>query len=662
MPMKKPCFSFLKIFVFLLVLIFFGLLLVHKIQLPTDDLGRHLKNGEMILQGKFSVLTKNFYSYTEPDFLFVNHHWLSGVIFYLINSVFGFAGLVIFKVIVLLAAFVLLFLTALKKADFWLVALFSVPTILILGERTDLRPEIFSYLFIAIFLYLLIDLEKHPERKRIFWLIPCQLLWVNLHIYFFIGLALVAGFLLERVIVNYKNLKGDQLIRKSILVLLLLAIVCLINPQGVKGALYPLNIFGNYAFNISENYSLANFLKISAPWEDSAVTIFRPAVFLLIFSFIFGFFLNRKSRPIFYFLASAGTVALAFSMVRGLAFFGFIFLLASTANFNSVFALLKNKWQAPGSLAGKLAQGSFIFVLIALLCYLIGLGSQGKILKYKKPGLGLTAWSENAGIFFKEQNLHGPIFNDYDIGSYLTYNLFPQEKVFIDNRPEAYPGSFFLSTYLPAIEREDQWQEILAEYRFNAIFFYHYDKGPYVRNFIYKRLRDPVWLLVYADPYAVILLKNSPENQATIKEFQITKENIGEKLGFLVNSTDAEDQIAAGDLFFLVGRDDLGIALFKKIVSRWPEKRKVWLIMGEWELRQNDSAGPSMAADYLEKAVTLGEKTAEAYTYLGLAYFKLGQFGKAEEVLQKAIKINPDYQDAKNSLEQLQKYLNSGEN
>ena len=38
--------------------------------------------------------------------------------------------------------------------------------------------------------------------------------------------------------------------------------------------------------------------------------------------------------------------------------------------------------------------------------------------------------------FFKTENIKGSIFNNYDIGGYLIFNLFPNQKLFVDNRPE----------------------------------------------------------------------------------------------------------------------------------------------------------------------------------------------------------------------------------
>src|SRR3989344_2875124 len=73
--------------------LYFCLFSVEKINLVTADIGRHIKNGEIFLHSgefgisKSEILHTNLFSYTYPDFSFINHHWGSGVIAYLIYSV-----------------------------------------------------------------------------------------------------------------------------------------------------------------------------------------------------------------------------------------------------------------------------------------------------------------------------------------------------------------------------------------------------------------------------------------------------------------------------------------------------------------------------------------------------------------------------------------------
>ncbi|MDD5145371.1 MAG: tetratricopeptide repeat protein [Candidatus Pacebacteria bacterium] len=636
-----------KILVFILILSFFGSLLIHKIALPTDDLGRHIKNGEMVFKYA-NVFRTNFYSYTEPNSQFINHHWFFGVISYFLSETVGFGGMVIFGTIILLFTFLMLFFVSKKKADFWLISILSLPTILLLGERTDFRPEIFSYLFFVIFLYFLIDSEGHPNQNKIFWLIPIQLLWVNLHIFFFLGVILVLGFLLEKIILNRKNLKGNPQIKKLFFLLLFLIFVCFFNPNGIRGVLYPISIFNRQSIQVMENSSFSDILKTGNPLNISA-KIFIPMVFLSALSFVIGI----RKKLIFYGLASIGAAAASFIIFsRGVALFGLIFLPAVSSNLNGVFVSLKDrlckKWPRVGKAAGTI----LIVVLIITFSYFISLGIQEKILKKHVFGIGLTTYSDSSAMFFKKEGLSGPIFNDFDIGSYLIYYLFPQEKVFVDNRPEAYSASFFKDVYEPIFEKEEKWQEMLEKYNFNIIFLHYYDEGPNVWQFLFRRMNDPQWSLVYADPYAVILLKNSQANLILIEKFGITKENAEKKLEYLAESQNTDYQIAAADLFNLLGRMDLSEAVFIKVVAEHPENGKIWMIIGEMQLAKNN---PISAISYLNKAINFGQKTSEAYSFLGLAYFNSGQIAKARDALQKSLEINPDRQDAKNLFDTIEK-------
>ena len=96
-----------KLLIIFVIFAWFGILLSHKVDLSTADLGRHIQNGNIIVHGswadKWAVLHTNFYSYTLPNQPFTNHHWLSGVVFYFIFKASGFIGLSIFYVLMGLA-------------------------------------------------------------------------------------------------------------------------------------------------------------------------------------------------------------------------------------------------------------------------------------------------------------------------------------------------------------------------------------------------------------------------------------------------------------------------------------------------------------------------------------------------------------------------------
>jgi len=637
----------LKIFVVILILFSYASILCHKINLPTDDLGRHLTNGEIIWQTK-SVAQTNLYSYTEPDFESANHHWLSGVVFYLLFKIIGFSGLVIFKIILLLAVFSLVLFISIRRGNFWIASLASIPAIYILSERTDLRPEIFSYFFTALFLFFLYDLEENPAKNRIFWLIPLQLLWANLHIYFFIGIAMTAGFLLEKIITHRKALKNNPLIKKLSFLFLSLIAISLINPYGIKLLLYPLNIFKNYGYDIVENKS-PFFLQHLM--HNPAISAFKIAVALLIISFFFSFRQWLVFRPIFLFLASLSTTIAGFLMIRNFPFFALIFLPAISINLKNAAERIKIEVEIINERVSSVLKIALPCILTGVIILIFSHYLNEAFFKNKEKGVGLTFQSNASAEFLIKENLKGPIFNNYDIGSYLIYHLYPKEKVFVDNRPEAYPKDFFDYAYLPMQMNEETWQKIDKKYNFNIIYFTQQEGTWWGQSFLRQRLRNDGWAPIYADSQAVILIKNSPENQTIIQQYKITKENIIDKIIYLKDNN-FKIQMDGVHLLDLIDRHDLAFDWCQELNKKYPNEGRVWLEMGYLKSAENNQASLEGSSQYLEKAIELGEDLPATYDQLGLIYFNLGQFLKAKSAWQQALNIDSKNQNAKDYLKQ----------
>lgn len=648
----------LKIAVFFLLLLLYGSLLIYEIELPAAlDLPRQISNGQMIFQGHFEVITKNVYSYVEPGQPFANHHWLSGVIFYLMYISIGWIGMNIAKIFFLLSTFSLLFWIARKNSNFWLVSLVSIPALAIFISRTALRPEMFSYLLVPIFLYFLLDLEQYPEHNRVFWLVPLQILWVNLHLFFGVGVVMAIGFLFEQLVFHYKSFKNNIIIQKLALVCIFLIVAIFINPYGLKGAGYAFWVNSNKNFPISsaEINSINNVLRDSPTWKGNfSAFIFQPLVIVLVLSFLIALIFRWRFKKqlfsrhfLFYLAGSMGTSLLCFFVIRALPFFGMMFFLAMCANLNDIFIAIKNKVFTWIPKFNDVIKYSFIVFCLGVI---IGsfIFSYMVFMQGMNYHLGLGKWAKASAIFFKEQGLRGPIFNDTDIGSYLIGELYPQEQVFSDNRfGDAYSASFFSNIYLPMIQDEEVWKKKSEEYHINTIFFNHYDAVSGARDFLYHRFWDKEWALVYVDPYVMIFLKNVSENANIIDKFHITNENLVEKLKYLSGSREPGEQLAAADIFNLFGRIDLSMPTYLRVVSQEPSRGKVWMVLGRTELTKSNQqeSNPYLAAIYLERAIKEGWKTWESYSYLALAYFRTGQYNRAREAVRQELKIDPKNSD-----------------
>jgi hypothetical protein len=142
-----------------------------------------------------------------------------------------------------------------------------------------------------------------------------------------------------------------------------------------------------------------------------------------------------------------------------------------------------------------------IFIIAVLANY------QFVLLHSGDRGVGLLPGNEAAAKFIQKENIKGPIFNNYDIGGYLTWSLPKNEKVFVDNRPAEYPSSFFSDVYKPMQENIEVFKKIDEQYNFNTIVFSRNDITPWGMNFLKVIRENSNWKKVFEDDYAVVFVK-----------------------------------------------------------------------------------------------------------------------------------------------------------
>ena len=207
---------------------------------------------------------------------------------------------------------------------------------------------------------------------------------------------------------------------------------------------------------------------------------------------------------------------LAFFMVRMIPLFGFVCLGLLPGLIFYAFG---------GVVGGKKWGIRGICSAVLVLCLLWRV--QGGVMDYNPMadgfGKGVPDYVQRSAQFFKQSGLKGPVFNNYDIGGYLIYHLFPIEKVFVDNRPEAYPDTFFEDIFFPMQEKESVWSALDREYDFNVIYFFRHDRTTHAQQFLYQRVQDPDWVPVFVDDYTLILVKNRLENRVIIERFQLPR-------------------------------------------------------------------------------------------------------------------------------------------
>jgi len=507
-------------------IVFLGSLLLRQESTITQDLGRHLRLGEMIVAGgppngeanesRKCALYSNCLTYTYSDYPFINHHWGSEVIFYLIHKVGGFSTLIIFKAIVLGLAFsVTLFHSlGLNKGPAFLkrpgllrlttavtLVFFSIQ---MMADRLTTRPEIFGYLFFS--LVFLILSRSYIKCYITFYMLPViMLLWVNLHISFIFGLILIYLWSLSALIkkglaLAYAKARPYQAIvipaTSTILAIPAIStLITILNPSGLRGALMPLSILKDYGYTIVENMT-PFFLSAFKPQPEYWIYSI-----LLITAFVLFLFSPTKKNP-FHLLTFLTFSLFPLIAVRHLPFFALIMPPVLTPLLFSVLkgpALLSKAGPYPILTAG--------YLILAALTNPIPLSYA------KLPPANLSAGSrhDQAIEFVKQNNLRGPMWNNYDIGSFLEWAI-PGHKTFVDGRPEAFPAGFFRQTYIPMQENKDVWDRITADYDIQWIFAALTDSTPWFIKWRQMIQSHQGWRIVYFDNFSAVLVRTGGIN------------------------------------------------------------------------------------------------------------------------------------------------------
>ena len=227
-------------------------------ELTDPDLWWHLRAGDWILETR-SAPGLDPFTFGSADRVWVDLHWLFETIVASIFHKAGVAGVTLLAATIASAA-ILTAVWGSSRSGLTPVAIgcWIVPLILF-GYRLDPRPEIFSLLFLAVYLATLDRASQQP--KRVWLLPPVQVLWVNMHGLFVLGPIVFALFLIARFASRWVSsasvrepspLADGAAQRHYAAAFAAVLAACLLNPYGLQGALFPLELFPKIADSANE--------------------------------------------------------------------------------------------------------------------------------------------------------------------------------------------------------------------------------------------------------------------------------------------------------------------------------------------------------------------------------------------------------------------------
>jgi len=460
---------------------------------PMDetDLFFNLRLGEIVLSTGH-VPTENLLSFTYPAATDINLAWLFQIVLALAHRAAGIPGTVLLKTGFVLGTWAILFRVAVRRGAHPALAALALALAAWSAEpRFVERPHLVTFLGLAL---LLLALERaEAGRPRLLWLlVPLGLLWANANSCFFLAPAILllyaAGAWLDG-----KRAHGWR----ALLVGLALVPLMFATPSGTRCLSY------------IANHIRMPWLRPLQEYRTARWPLDGPFFFLLLglSTALLGSILLRKTRALLPLRILVPLIALALLGAFRIRFVAEFSILAGPALAVAASRLLP-AWR--GRALAWSAAAALLALTVVPRAQAAWAGSP-----WFDIGLEADLVPDGAIAFVDRHGLRPRMYNDLEVGSYLTWQGWPRFRVFQDPRINGYPESFHAVLRRADLSREE-WQRLLDGFSVDAALLTYPTVNPRSAWF------DPGrWALVYRAADGLVFTRRLPERAALIAELEI---------------------------------------------------------------------------------------------------------------------------------------------
>jgi|SRR5580704_596721 hypothetical protein len=466
-----------------LAILFLGLFAMAAHNVTDPDIWWHLKAGHYIAEHK-SVPHTDPFSYTRAGQPWVAHEWLTELLLYELQRAAGWGGLIAVFAAVLCAVFFVLYLRC--GPDPYLAGVAALYGAWATVPVWGVRPQVLSLLLTSLWLLILERSERNP--RLLWWTLPLTLLWVNLHAGFALGLALsalfLAGGLIERGL-GFHLQPNPPLLRTAAFILLFDLLLVPLNPNGLRMFSYPIETLRSTAMqNFIAEWASPNFHHAE----------YWPFLLVVLGTFAALSWSRLQVRPRDLLLLMVSLYA-GLSSIRLMPLF---VLIAVPLVCQRLGSWPTNRSQPlPSSPAPRLLLNGVLVVAMAVFA-----GVHTAQVIRRQPQAEEQRFPARAVAFLQTHPPSGPIFNSYDWGGYLIFNLYPSTRVFIDGRADLYGE--LLDQFAATYQFKGAWQQPLQRWSIGTVLV------PPDSALATGLRSSPGWTVAYEDPQAVVLTAPPP--------------------------------------------------------------------------------------------------------------------------------------------------------
>jgi tetratricopeptide (TPR) repeat protein len=592
---------------------------------PMDetDLFFNLRLGEIILSTHRVPLT-NLLSFTYADYPDANLAWLFQIVLALAHRWGGVPGTVVLKTAFVLATVCLLWRVGRRRGAHptWLAAVLAL-AVWAAEPRFVERPHLVTFLGLALTMLALERAERQRPRLLLA-LIPAGFIWANANSCFFLApvvlLLYAAGALADRR-------RTDA--RRAALVAAALLPIILATPSGTGALGYIANHFRMPNLRPLQEYRVATW-PLDGPFFFLAAAVVVAMVVA-----------GRGRWRMFLPVLALGL--LGARRIRFVAEFALLAAPAVAAALTEATAGLSKPRVAPfaaGAVAAALA-------ILTVAPRVADAGARpGQTASTLGLGLDLGVESDlvptEAIRFAEGHGLRERMYNDLEVGSYLTWDGWPRFRVFQDPRINGYPPGFHALLRRADLSRA-QWQALLDRFDVTAALITYPAVNPRAALF------DPaLWALVYRTDQALVFARRQPARAALLaaEELPVTfrydaasgltpvalpDRPAGAPMG------DCAWNVRLGDFFLEDAQSAAARASYRAATGCLDAGRRSTL--GALELQLGD---PAAAVRLLEPTTDPASRTPASQVRRGYALLGLHRAAEALEAFDQALRAAPD--------------------
>src|SRR5262245_57255653 len=618
-------------------------------RLGDPDIWQHMAVGKAIwsLHRVPSEHLWTWPTYGQPD---VTPSWLYRVLLWPFYASGGIVGVFVLRWLLALAAFAVVWATARQLGARGLTALaVIVACSLSYRARSQLRPEMLVAVLLACQLWLLERRRASGDRPAIYaGLIVIACLWANVHLSYFIGLALIG---VHAVLVPAPP--GRGLAGRVPLLLTLAASVAasFVNPYGARALLWPFEYWTTWRHE-SIYATLPELRSFFAVWRVRLVTGL-PLLLALWPVLVLWRPRGRRFDPV-----EAVTCVMFTTLTLFAQRFAAFYAIAAAPYVAPDVAARLGTWTWPRRFPAPAQRAALVSAACVLVCVPSWLDPRYPFgIAWEWPNVPVGACEAIA-----REGVHGPLFNPHYFGGYILWRFWPDRDrlPFIDIHATGTPEDRDLTGFVLGEPRARMQPDARRHFQ-AAVIDGHLDR------IINYRLpdafdADTAWVLIFRDDAAELFVRRHGPNAA-----------IAESIGYRFVAGGAP---AWAERFRLAAADPASRAAMRAELDRAsresPENSWAEAQLGTLAWLEGDRAG---ARRHLERAarvaprmegvqrrlgyialaegrwrdaivamrreLALGTPVLDAYTRIGQAYEGLGNPRQARGWFRRALRADP---------------------